>query len=519
MIDGNLPHKITQQVTSMNNRNQVKEGVRLALYCAVALLACFSSSLATEAATNDRPNVVLVMADDLGWGDVAYNWNQVVKTPCLDAMAREAVRLDRFYAAAPVCSPTRGSCLTGRHPYRYGIEWAGETPLRSEEVTIAETLRNAGYATGHFGKWHVGALSRTVKQSLFEGQVDPATYSPPWENGFDECFSTESMMPTYNPYYHVGGEFSTDEYRHLQEVPVERGCRTGGFRWRDHYWTGPGQIVDEWLEGDDSEIIMDRALDFMSRKKAEGRPFLALVWFHTPHTPLVASNEDRLPYAEYVMPAQHWYGAITAMDRQVGRLRDWLRENGLANNTIVWFCSDNGPSYIHNFNSAGPMRGKKATLWDGGIRVPSIVEWPNRLSGDRIVEAPICTNDFYPTLLAATGVATPDNQPILDGINVLPILEGRQTLRGQPIAFQAPVKSSNDVLAQPGSLQLALSDDQYKLISVDGGQRWFLFDLTEDPGESNDLSESQPERVAKMKAALMKWGESCKQSEQGKDYK
>ncbi|MHC4403667.1 MAG: sulfatase-like hydrolase/transferase [Planctomycetota bacterium] len=471
------------------------------------------------AAAAERPNVVLVMADDLGWGDVAYNGNPVVHTPCLDAMAREGVRLDRFYAAAPVCSPTRGSCLTGRHPFRYGIEWAGETPLRRQEITIAEAMASVGYAAGHFGKWHVGGLSQTVKQSYFEGPVDPATYSPPWENGFDECFSTESMMPTYNPYYHVGGAFGTPEYRHLQTEPIAPGQRSGGFRWRDYYWTGPGQFCDRWLEGDDSRIIMDRAVDFIDRQAKAGRPFLVLVWFHTPHTPLVASNELRARYPDQPMPAQHWYGAITAMDRQIGRLRAHLHRRRLAENTIVWFCSDNGPSYIHDFNSSGPFRGKKATLWEGGVRVPAIVEWPRRLEGGRVVDAPMSTSDFYPTLLAAAGVPLPKNQPILDGIDVMPLLDGSRRVRGEPIAFQAPVKSKHDVLAEPGSKQTALCDDRHKLISVDGGRRWMLFDLVEDPGESVDLAAERPQIVKRMRAALEEWIESCARSEQGDDYR
>jgi len=472
-----------------------------------------------ETAKTDRPNIVLVMADDLGWSDVAYNGNPIVKTPHLDAMAREAVRLDRFYAAAPVCSPTRGSCLTGRHPFRYGIEWAGESPLPNSEITIAEVLGPAGYATGHFGKWHVGGLSKTVKQSYFEGPVDPATYSPPWENGFHECFSTESMMPTYNPYYHLGGEFGTSEYRHLQTEPVRLGQRSGGFRWRDFYWTGPGQFVDEWLEGDDSAIIMDRAIEFIDRQTELKKPFLALVWFHTPHTPLVASNEDRRPYADQPMAAQHWFGAITAMDRQVGRLRAHLRECHLADKTIVWFCSDNGPSYIHDYNSAGPFRGKKATLWEGGIRVPAIVEWPGTLQGGRVVHAPISTSDFYPTLLTAPGAELPEDQPRLDGIDVMPLLRGTKAERGEPIAFQAPVKSSHDVLAVPGSKQMTLCDDRYKLISVDGGSRWMLFDLIDDPGESRDIAAEHPQRVQSMRTTLEKWIESCARSARGEGYR
>jgi arylsulfatase A-like enzyme len=486
---------------------------RVAGLAAVGTLLCLATFTAAA-----QPNIVLVMADDLGYGDVAYQGNPVVKTPFLDAMAREAVRFDRFYAAAPVCSPTRGSCLTGRHPYRYGIEWAGETPLKHAEITLAEALKDAGYATGHFGKWHVGGLSRTVKQSYFEGEVDPALYAPPWEHGFEVCFSTESMMPTYNPYYHVGGDFGSETYRFLQAEPVARGQRTGGFRWRDLYWTGPGQFVDEWLEGDDSQLIMDRALPFMQRCGRAGKPFLALVWFHTPHTPVVAGNTDRALYPDLTMPEQHWYGAITAMDRQVGRLREALRQAGLSKNTLVWFCSDNGPSYIHDFNSSGGLRGKKATLWEGGIRVPAILEWPTELKGARAVTAPVSTSDFYPTLLAAAGVALPHNQPPLDGLNVLPLLKGEQTERGDPIAFQAPLKRTDNPFAVPGSLQMALVGDRYKLTSFDGGKRYQLFDLVDDPGETNDVADQHAEAVKDMIVKLAHWTNACAASARGADY-
>ncbi len=464
-----------------------------------------------------KPNIVLVMADDLGYGDVGYTGNPVQKTPHLDAMAREGIRFDRFYAAAPVCSPTRGSCLTGRHPFRYNIPWAGEYPLPHEEITLAEALKTAGYATGHFGKWHVGGLSKTVKQSYFAGPVDPETYSPPWEHGFDVCFTTESMMPTYNPYYHVGGEFGTDTYRFVAGKPIAKGQRTGGFTCRDRYWTGPGRMVDEWLEGDDSAIIMDRALQFITRCARAEKPFLSLVWFHTPHTPVVAGDEDREPYAEHPMEAQHWHGSIAAMDKQIGRLRTELKKLGISDNTIVWFCSDNGPSYIHDLNSTGGLRGKKATLWEGGIRVPAVMEWPARLKEARVVKAPVSTSDFYPTLLTVLGITMP-NQPVLDGIDVLPLIEGRLSERPGAIAFQAPVKSKHDVLAVPGSKQLCLIDDRYKLISVDGGKTWFLYDLVQDPKEERDIAVRKPGIVAGMRAELMPWVESCKESAAGADY-
>ncbi|GAB5451182.1 MAG: sulfatase-like hydrolase/transferase [Halioglobus sp.] len=467
-------------------------------------LSCLSSSFAADFI---KPNIVLVMSDDQGWGDVAYNGNDTVLTPELDRLSLEGVRLDRFYAAAPVCSPTRASVLTGRHPFRYGIEWAGLGHLPAEELTIAEILRHHGYATGHFGKWHVGELSRTVNQSYFTGDLaDPAHYSPPWENGFDVSFSTESMMPTYNPYYHVGGDYGSDDYRHLQSETVELDQRTGGFRWRDHYWTDQGVIVDEWLTGDDSKLITNRALDFIDAQIEAGKPFLALVWYHTPHTPLVAAVEDRAPYSDLPMEAQHWFGAISAMDREIGRLRSHLRERDVSDNTLFWFKSDNGPSYIHDYNSAGPFSGKKATLKEGGIRVPAIIEWPASIPGKRAVDAPISTSDILPTLLAAAAIVLPTGAPELDGENVLPLLRGDTNRRHKPIAFQSPIRGAK-YGADRSRRQYALSGERYKLYTGDAGDNWLLFDLKLDPAETRDLADQHPEIVATMQEELMRWVE------------
>jgi arylsulfatase A-like enzyme len=453
-----------------------------------------------------RPNVILIMSDDQGWGDVSYNGNKILKTPQLDQMAADGVRLDRFYAAAPVCSPTRGSVLTGRHPYRLGIPWAGDGHISASEWTLAEVLRDHGYRTGHFGKWHVGELSKTINQSYFAGDLaDPESYSPPWENGYDESFVTESMVPLYNPYYHVGGEFGTNAYRHLQTEPVARGQRTKGFRWRDSYWTGPGQIVDDWLEGDDSEIVTDRAVDFIRRSVDESLPFLAVVWFHTPHTPIVAGDDDRAPYADQPMEAQHWFGALSAMDRQVGRVRELLRELEINENTIVWFNSDNGPSYIHDYNSSGGLRGKKAELWEGGIRVPAIVEWPAGLEGARAIAAPMSTSDIYPTILSMAGVPLPDSQPKLDGIDVTSLLVGAQVERGSSIGFQSPIRGTNPEDVLDGVQSLALIGDRYKLISFDSGESWSLFDLLDDPAEQQDIAEQRTQIAAEMRAELLNW--------------
>lgn len=480
------------------------------------LITALSPSLSQAKSNSDidsatkRTNVILLMSDDQGWGDVSYNGNDIIHTPSLDKMAKEGIKLDRFYAAAPVCSPTRGSVLTGRHPFRYGIEWAGIGHMPSNEITIAEVLSDNGYQTGHFGKWHVGELSKTINQSYFEGDLaEPEHYSPPWENGFNESFSTESMMPTYNPYYYQGGEYGTDDYRHLQKESTAHGQKTGGFRWRDHYWTGSGQMVDDWLAGDDSKIVMDRAVNFIERQVNNEQPFLAVVWFHTPHTPLVAGNEDRERYKDHPIQAQHFYGAVTAMDRQIGRLRKHLKQLGINDNTIVWFKSDNGPSYIHNFNSSGPFSGKKAELKEGGIRVPSLIEWPNKLTGSQTITTPMSTMDIYPTILAALNITQPKNQPKLDGENILPILSNEKNKRNHAIPFQSPMRGVK-YDADNSRLQYALSGEQYKLYSGDNGKTWQLFDIINDKAEQVDIANKRPNLVQKMKANFYAWQKETK---------
>tara|TARA_R110002167_G_scaffold91458_1_gene245994 strand:- start:34118 stop:35659 length:1542 start_codon:yes stop_codon:yes gene_type:complete len=499
-------------ISSINTVKKITSTFGLSA-CFVALLAP-SLSLAksdTGLSTGSlKTNVILLMSDDQGWGDVGYNGNPIIHTPSLDKMAQESIKLDRFYAAAPVCSPTRGSVLTGRHPFRYGIEWAGIGHLPSNELTIAEVLSDNGYQTGHFGKWHVGELSKTVNQSYFIGDLaDPEHYSPPWENGFDESFSTESMMPTYNPYYYQGAEYGTENFRHLQKEPTAHGQKSGGFRWRDHYWTGPGEMVDEWLAGDDSKIVMDRAVNFIDRNVEKSEPFLAVIWFHTPHTPLVAGNEDRERYAEHPIQAQHFYGAVTAMDRQIGRLRTHLKTLGISENTLVWFKSDNGPSYIHNFNSSGPFSGKKAELKEGGIRVPSLIEWPSKFTGGQTISTPMSTMDVYPSILAALDIPLPTNQPKLDGENIMPILANTINQRDRAIPFQSPMRGVK-YDADNSRLQYALSGEKYKLYSGDNGQTWQLFDIVIDQTEQFNIAKNHPAIVEQMKAEFYAWKKETK---------
>jgi len=437
----------------------------------------------------DKPNIILCMADDMGWGDAGFNGNSIIKTGNLDAMAEAGLRFRRFYSGAPVCSPTRGSCLTGRHPYRYGIFFANVGHIRKEEITLAEALKTQGYVTGHFGKWHLGTLladysGKGPKRKPKENYMTPAM------SGFDEWFSTEYAVATWDPYDPANVHGRKFDVRAL-------------------YWHN-GRNVTEKLEGDDSRIIMDRVIPFVQKAARNKKPFLAVVWFHTPHLPVVAGAEYRKMYSQYSEDEQHYYGCISALDEQMGRLRGELRAAGIAGNTMLWFCSDNGPEgkdgkHGRTRGSAGPLRGRKRSLFEGGVRVPGLLEWPGRVKGGRVTDIPCCTSDYFPTVLDVLGFKMKGQPEPIDGVSLLPLIEERMTKRPIAIGFES------------GS-QVSLTDNRYKLISQNKGKSYMLFDLIEDPGETKDLSAAKPEILRAMKATLEKWRKSCKDSLAGKDY-
>ncbi len=457
----------------------------LRLVAAGVASAAVGRGVQAAGAAQSKPNLILAMTDDQGWGDTGYNGHPVLKTPTLDEMARAGIRFDRWYSGAPVCSPTRGSCLTGRHPYRYGIFHANVGHMRPQEITLAEALKTQGYVTGHFGKWHLGTLTAEIKESNRGGPGGKAHFSPPWLNGFDVCFSTEAKVPTFNPMKAPGSDKP----------------------YGTHYWNEKGEAVADNLEGDDSRVIMDRVIPFLHKAAEEKKPFLAVVWFHTPHLPVVAGPEHRKLYEGVKGADPDYHGAITAMDEQMARLRKELRDLGIADNTMLWFCADNGPEGQKGKapGSAGPLRGRKRDLFEGGIRVPGLLEWPAKVKEPRVVTAPCSTSDYFPTVLDALGFQVRGSPEPVDGVSLLPLLEGKMAERPRPIGFES-------------GGQLALVDNRYKLIRTSARANWMLFDLTADPGESKDLAAAKPDVVKAMSETLLAWQASCKQSLAGEDY-
>jgi arylsulfatase A-like enzyme len=456
----------------------------------LAILLLVANFAVAESA---RPNVVLCMADDHGWGDTGYNGHPFLRTPQLDAMAANGIRFDRWYAAAPVCSPTRGSVLTGRHPFRYGITYANTGMLKSEEICIAELLKEKGYRTGHFGKWHVGALTTKVKDANRGGPKGAAVFSPPWDNGFDTCFSTESKVPTFDPM--------------LTPSKVSRESKgKPGSPYGTAYWTGLDERVpDDELRGDDSGLIVDRTLRFVAEAAKEKKPFLAVVWFHAPHTPVVADAAHRGLYPDHPkgLYGQHYHGCISAIDDAMGRLREGLAANGVADNTMLWYSSDNGPESgaSSGAGTAAHFRGRKRSLYEGGVRVPGLLVWPARVKTPRIVTQPCVSSDYFPTVLDALGIDLPKRP--YDGISLLPLIDGIQKTRPQPIGFDSKGVAT-------------WNDNRYKLVQSKKSVE--LYDLKADASESKNIAEAHPEKVANMQKALAAWRASVANSANGGDY-
>jgi len=443
----------------------------------------------------EKPNIILVMADDQGWGDTGYNGHPFVQTPTMDEMAKKGFVFERFYAGAPVCSPTRASVLSGRSPIRTKVTNHGRY-MRPHELTIAEILKANGYKTGIFGKVHLGS-----------GQ--PNSPCNPSGMGFDE--------------WTVGLNFFDN----------------------DPYLSDNGKVKQ--YKGKGSVILMDEALKFLKKHKDSG-PSFTIIWFPSPHDPFREvpagpSLYDGKKHAPY-------YREITLLDQQLGRLRKELRNMNIADNTILWYFSDNGG--LVKESSGG--REKKGSIYEGGLLVPSLIEWPAKnLKGKS--KLPASTSDMLPTLLAMAGIKADFPHP-LDGIDVSQAIYGKEMKRSNAMGFWHKIQGGQstwsdrilkDIMEkQQANAPLphnemrmlkdvnefpkfdestktghsALNDWPWKVHCING-KKYELYNLEKDPMETNDLSKSPEHKQVfeKMKADLHSWMKSVVKSLNGDDYK
>jgi len=507
------------------------EKKQFALAMVLLLLAFSGTANSSDQETRKPPNIILLMADDMGWGDTSFNGNPNLRTPNLDKMANAGLVFNRFYSAAPVCSPTRASVLTGRHPFRDRVFFAmvGDHPnaLKPNDASLGLLMKRAGYRTGFFGKWHLGTMTTEVIDGRYGGPGSEVLFSPPWEHGFDVVFATESRVPTYDPMIRPRSQAGSDPKRFPIEQPVEGTQRfwwspldnpADGVFFGAHYWNESGVVVKRKLSGDDSRILVDEAIDFINKENRSEQPFFAIVWFHTPHLPLVAGEKDRQAYGEHEFFDRTYYGAVSALDREIGRLRKSLKDAGIADNTVLWFTSDNGPEGLSDIKpgQTGDLRGRKRSLYEGGIRVPGIVEWPERIAAGSTNNVPAVTTDIMPTVLDWAGIQLPVDRD-LDGKSLDEIIQGDEDLRQSPIGFES-------------QYQLAWVDDRYKLVfipkNLDAEAKraarhsqnpsvdfeFELYDIVNDPTESKNIAADKPDVVRKMSQQLSAWRRSVARS-------
>jgi arylsulfatase A-like enzyme len=452
----------------------------------------------------DKPNVILIMADDLGWGDTGYNGNPIIKTPHLDQMAKQGLQMNRFYSASAVCSPTRASCLTGRNPYRTGVFTANKGILRPEEVTLAEILKAQGYATGHFGKWHLGTLTHSEKDANRGKPGNTKEFNPPALHGYEAAFVTESKVPTYDP-MKKPLNFSKGESLGRGWSFISKDTKSKNYG--TYYWDIDGKKVTDNLSGDDSRIVMDRAIPFIDKAVASKKPFLSVIWFHAPHLPCVAGPKHQEMYKEHPLQLRNYAGCISALDEQIGRLRTHLKKLGVEQNTMIWFCSDNGPESADNPNngSAAEFRGRKRDLYEGGIRVPGLLVWPAKIKVGRQTDMPCITSDYLPTVLDALGLKHPKPDYKLDGISLMPLIDNKVTQRQQSFGHMFAGR-------------FVYSKGKYKLISYNNGKTFALYDIVKDPSEKKDVAAQFPEIVSGLRKEAQVWYDSVQESFNGKEY-
>ncbi len=429
---------------------------------ALALLLAAAPVLAGDPAPAEkRPNVLLILTDDQGWGDIHSHGNAKLDTPNLDRLAEQGARFDRFFVS-PVCAPTRAAMLTGRYSLRCGVHGVtrGHETMRSEEVTIAELLKDAGYRTGCFGKWHNGAHAGTDPQGQGFDQFAGFTAGH-WNNYFDPLLP---HPPKFAP------------------TRVEPAAPDGPLR----------------VEGYIADVFTDAAVRFIGERSEQ--PWFCYVPYNTPHWPPQVADDLFEKYMARGLDAKT--AAALAMvenvDRNVGRLLAAVDQWGMAEETIVLFLTDNGPN---NARFNGGMRGTKGSAHEGGVRVPLFVRWPGRIEAGAVVERNAAHIDLLPTLCDFVGIAPPADRP-LDGVSLRPLLE-----RGMDADWpDRALFTFKDWRGTPTGKQGAVRTDRWRCVRE--GRDWQLFDMPADPDQSEDVGAAFPQvRDELSKAFAAKWAE------------
>jgi len=440
------------------------------------LLLCMTGG---SVAAHERPNVLVILCDDLGYGDLACYGNKTIKTPNLDELASEGMRFTDCYSASPLCSPARAGLMTGRNPTRSGIySWiAAGNPmyLKKDETTIASVLKKVGYDTCHVGKWHLN------------GKFNQPEQTQPGDHGFDHWFATQNNA-----------------------APTHRDPKN---------FVRNGESVGP-QEGFSCQLVVDEAMHWLNGREADEDPFFMFCCFHEPHEPVDSPNELVAEYPDAKKKGEAlYYANVANMDRAVGRLMKYLDDKDLTEDTFVFFTSDNGPETLNRYGGAwrshgspGPLRGMKLHIYDGGIRVAGIARWPGHVPAKSTCSEPIGSVDLMPTICDLADAPVPQSKR-LDGTNIRPLFSGDTLQRDKPLFWH--------YYGGLGNRQFAMRDGDWKVVGMwDGPAEWGgggslrkgvvpqlrasrlkefeLYNIANDIDESEELSAKHPDRIAKM---------------------
>jgi arylsulfatase A-like enzyme len=413
------------------------------------LMAALGIPFSSLAAT---PNVVVILVDDVGWGEFGFQGNKQIPTPHIDSIAQQGIRCSCGYVSGCYCSPTRAGLMTGRYQNRFGHEFNTitlESGLSLKETTMADRLKRAGYATIAIGKWHLG---------------DRRSFQP-LERGFQEFYGTLGNTTYYHPIKFVDTRVAMDIL--------------------------PMGSVDFYTTGKYAE----RAVEFLEANKA--KPFFLYLPFNAQHAPLQAPLKYLKRFADISDPKRQTFSAMmAALDDAVGAVLQKIRDIGQEENTLIFFLSDNGGPTPVTTSSNGPLRGYKAQTWEGGIRVPFAIQWKGHLPAGKVFDQPVIQLDILPTAMAAAGISpTPQDQ--LEGVDLLPYLRGERS--------DAPHES----LYWRFGPQWAVRHGDYKLVvGRDGSGSPELYNLKTDVGEQQNLAEMEPQKVVQLQGLWDEWNAS-----------
>jgi arylsulfatase len=460
-----------QRVTGQQTDSHRRAGIFLSGLC-YAIFGCYGEFLAMVDAAEKPPNIIFIITDDQGYGELSRHGNTNLSTPSLDLLSRQSVNFTNFHAS-PTCAPTRSALMTGRHEFRNGVTHTIQERerLRLDAVTLPQLLKTANYQTGIFGKWHLG---------------DEDPYQP-GQRGFDEVF------------IHGAGGIG-------QSYPGSCGDAPGNSYFGPYVWHNDRFVKTSQFCTD---VFFRQAFEWMNVRRQSDEPFFAYISTNAPHAPYVCPDEYAEPFLQvgFKENEARYYGMIVNIDKNVGQLLDMLKRWKLDESTIVIFMTDNGHSIGSLYNAN--MRGAKGTPYMGGTRVPCFVRWIHQFP--RGVQVPALTAhiDLLPTLTELAGVTVPDSLPV-EGRSLVPLLRDPSAPWPDRMLFTHVGRWERGKASESKYLRCRVRNTRFTMVSADpkGQKAWELFDLENDPGETTNALENHPQVAARLEAAYDEWWES-----------